>query len=67
MSSIPPTTRDGLGEEDASQEELKAMLRPAPAEVMESFPVGAAVGSVKNNSASLIEPLEACLAGVDRR
>jgi putative SOS response-associated peptidase YedK len=53
-----------LREEDASQEELKAMLRPAPGELMESFPVGASVGNVKNNSASLIEPVEACLAEV---
>ena len=44
-----------FGEEDASQEELKAILRPAPAEIMECFPVGAAVGSVKNNEPSLVE------------
>jgi putative SOS response-associated peptidase YedK len=48
-----------LGEEDASQEELNAMLRPAPAELMEVFPVGAAVGNVKNNSASLARRLSA--------
>ena len=48
-----------LGEEEASREELLAMLRPAPAESMEAFPVGAAVGSVKNNSASLIERVTA--------
>jgi putative SOS response-associated peptidase YedK len=46
-----------LGEEDAGREELLAMLRPAPAELMERFPVGAAVGNVKNNSSSLAEPL----------
>jgi putative SOS response-associated peptidase YedK len=45
-----------LGEAEASQEELLAVLGPAPAELMEAFPVGAAVGSVKNNSATLIEP-----------
>jgi putative SOS response-associated peptidase YedK len=44
-----------LREEDARQEELKAMLRPAPAESMEAFPVGAAVGNVKDTSASLVE------------
>jgi putative SOS response-associated peptidase YedK len=45
-----------LGEDEASQEELLAMLRPAPAESMEAFPVGAAVGNVRNKSATLIEP-----------
>jgi putative SOS response-associated peptidase YedK len=38
------------------QEELLAVLRAAPAESMEAFPVGAAVGNVSNNSATLIEP-----------
>lgn len=46
-----------LGEEEAGLEELKALLRPAPAALMEAFPVGAAVGSVKNNAPSLIEPV----------
>ena len=41
-----------LGEEEASQEELLALLRPAPAESMATFAVGAAVGRVKNNDAS---------------
>ena len=40
-----------VGEEEARQEELRGLLRPTPAELMESFPVG----SVKNNGVSLIE------------
>jgi putative SOS response-associated peptidase YedK len=48
-----------LGQEETSQYELLAMLRPAPAEMMECFPVGAAVGNVKNQGASLAEPLSA--------
>jgi putative SOS response-associated peptidase YedK len=43
-----------LGEEEASQEVLEGLLRPAPAESMETFPVGLAVGNVKNNEARLI-------------
>jgi putative SOS response-associated peptidase YedK len=49
-----------LGEEEASQQELLRMLQAAPAERMECYPVGAAVGNVKNNGASLIERLPAC-------
>jgi putative SOS response-associated peptidase YedK len=48
-----------LGEQETSREELLKMLRPAPAESMEAFPVGAAVGNVKNNGATLIERVAA--------
>jgi putative SOS response-associated peptidase YedK len=48
-----------LGEQEASQEELLGLLRPAPAESIEAFPVGAAVGSVKNNDPSLVKRVAA--------
>lgn len=36
---------------------LQALLKPYPSEEMEAYPVGAAVGNVRNDDASLIEPL----------
>jgi putative SOS response-associated peptidase YedK len=44
-----------LGEEPATADELRALLRFYPAHLMRAHPVGAAVGSVKNDSAELIE------------
>jgi putative SOS response-associated peptidase YedK len=46
-----------LGEEPADVAELKSFLAPYPAEDMICWPVSPRVGSVKNNDASLIEPL----------
>ncbi len=43
---------------DAAAEEAKALLRPY-AGAMTAYPVSKAVGSVKNDNPSLIEPLEA--------
>jgi putative SOS response-associated peptidase YedK len=37
--------------------DLKALLRSYPAEGMTAWRVGKAVGNVKNNDASLIEPV----------
>jgi putative SOS response-associated peptidase YedK len=48
-----------LGEEDASQEELSALLAPFPPERMRIYPVSPRVNSVKNDDAGLIEPLMA--------
>jgi putative SOS response-associated peptidase YedK len=48
-----------LGEEDASQEELSALLAPVPPERMRIYPVSPRVNSVKNDDAGLIEPLMA--------
>jgi putative SOS response-associated peptidase YedK len=47
-----------LGEDAAEPEQLKAMLRPYPAEDMMMWPVSTRVGNVKNNDPSLIEPIE---------
>jgi len=46
-----------LGEERADPAHLKALLVPYPSEEMICWPVSPRVGSVKNNDASLIEPL----------
>jgi hypothetical protein len=44
-----------LGEEPANDNELKTMLKPFPSERMSAWPVGKAVGSVKNDTPDLIE------------
>jgi putative SOS response-associated peptidase YedK len=46
-----------LGEREADQDELRALLKPAPNELLHLWPVSKRVGSVKNNDASLSEPV----------
>jgi putative SOS response-associated peptidase YedK len=46
-----------LGEIDATQEQLKAMLRPYPSECMALWPVDKRVGNVRNDSPDLFEPV----------
>jgi putative SOS response-associated peptidase YedK len=48
-----------LGEEPANLSALKALLTPFPSDEMACWPVGARVGNVKNNDATLIEPINA--------
>ena len=48
-----------LGEEPAGPDELKALLTPFPSEEMTCWPVSSRVGNVRNNDASLIEPIAA--------
>ena len=48
-----------LGEESADQAQLKAMLAPYPSDEMSCWLVSLRVGNVKNNDASLIEPIAA--------
>jgi putative SOS response-associated peptidase YedK len=56
---LPPATWPlWLGEDAAKPEQLKAALRPYPADDMTMWPVSARVGNVKNNDPSLIEPVE---------
>jgi putative SOS response-associated peptidase YedK len=43
-----------LGEEPASEEELLALLKPCPDDALKIWPVGKAVGNVKNNGPQLI-------------
>ena len=46
-----------LGEAEASPDELLALLPPYPAELMRAYPIGAAVGNVKNDEPGLLEPI----------
>ena len=46
-----------LGEEPADPRQLKALLAPYPSPEMTCWPVSPRVGNVKNNDASLIEPI----------
>jgi putative SOS response-associated peptidase YedK len=48
-----------LGEQPAEASALKALLGPLPSNEMTCWPVSARVGNVKNNDASLIEPIAA--------
>jgi putative SOS response-associated peptidase YedK len=47
-----------LGEEPADEPHLKALLAPYPSDDMICWPVSARVGNVKNNDASLVEPID---------
>ena len=55
----PETWPAWLGEEPAHASELRALLAPFPSEEMTCWPVSPRVGNVKNNDASLIEPIAA--------
>jgi len=46
-----------LGETPATADELRALLRPFPAERMEAHMIGPRIGNVKNDDAALIEKL----------
>ena len=46
-----------LGEEPATDEELLAMLRPSPGQVLKVWPVDKKVGNVRNRGAELAVPL----------
>jgi putative SOS response-associated peptidase YedK len=46
-----------LGEEPVDPLQLKALLAPYPSAAMTCWPVSPRVGNVKNNDASLIEPI----------
>jgi putative SOS response-associated peptidase YedK len=48
-----------LGEEPADPMRLLMMLKPFPAEQMECYPVGTAVGNVKNDEPGLLVPVAA--------
>ncbi|MDB5405357.1 MAG: hypothetical protein JWL84_269 [Rhodospirillales bacterium] len=51
----PEDYRRWLGEEEASADELQALLRPYPHESMRVYPIGPAIGNVKNEGPELIE------------
>ena len=46
-----------LGEAEASPDQLLALLRPYPAERMRAYPIGPAVGNVKNDAPGLLDPV----------
>jgi putative SOS response-associated peptidase YedK len=46
-----------LGETAASNDELKAMLAPAPPDRLQMWPVDRRVGNVKNDGADLAVPI----------
>jgi putative SOS response-associated peptidase YedK len=46
-----------LGEEPATDEELLAMLRPSPDQVLKVWPVDKKVGNVRNRGAELALPV----------
>jgi putative SOS response-associated peptidase YedK len=48
-----------LGEAPATSGELRALLKPYPAERMRLYPVSTRVNSVKNDDIGLLEPLMA--------
>ena len=55
----PEVWRLWLGEEEASREELQALLAPYPAELMRAYPVGPRVGNVRNDEPALLEAIGA--------
>jgi hypothetical protein len=46
-----------LNEEPAVEQELLAMLKPCPDDVLKIWPVGRAVGNVKNKGSGLVLPI----------
>jgi putative SOS response-associated peptidase YedK len=57
---LPPAGwRMWLGEEEADQDDLIALLRPLPAELMRAYPVGSRVGNVRNNDPELLTEIAA--------
>jgi putative SOS response-associated peptidase YedK len=45
-----------LGEVPATEDELKALLKPCRPELIKMWPVGKAVGNVRNNGPQLAAP-----------
>jgi putative SOS response-associated peptidase YedK len=48
-----------LGEQPATEQDLLALLKPCPDEVLKIWPVGKDVGNVKNNGEQLLRAVEA--------
>jgi putative SOS response-associated peptidase YedK len=51
--------RRWLGEDEATADELLALLTPYPAGLMRAYPVSTRVSSVRNNALDLLAPLAA--------
>ena len=57
---LPPSSwRAWLGEEEVGPDDLLALLRPYPAELMRAYMVGQRVGNVRNNDAELLTQIAA--------
>jgi putative SOS response-associated peptidase YedK len=54
-----------LGEADATPEQLLALLRACPEEWLRVYPVGPAVGNVRNDEPGLLDPAGADLQAGD--
>ena len=52
-----------LGEAPATDAELKAMLRPFPANRMTMWAIGPKIGNVKNDTPDLLDPVPEAAAG----
>ena len=52
-----------LGEEPATLDELYALLKPCPDEVLNAWPVDKSVSDVRNKGPQLITPIDASLFG----
>jgi len=50
-----------LGEEEACPERLASLLKACPEGFVRLYPVGPAIGDVKNDEPSLLDPIEADL------
>jgi putative SOS response-associated peptidase YedK len=46
-----------LGEEEAEPDQILALLSPYPAELMRVYPIGPAVGNVRNDTPDLLDPV----------
>jgi putative SOS response-associated peptidase YedK len=53
----PADWQTWLGEAPATSQELRALLRPFPPDLMEAHMIGPAIGNVRNDDAGLIERL----------
>jgi putative SOS response-associated peptidase YedK len=56
---VPPETRGEWLAADAAPSELSTLLRPHPADVMESYPVSKLVNTPRNDAPECIRPLPA--------
>src|SRR5207302_342900 len=55
---LPPATWPlWLGEEEVGPKQLFALLQPYPAELMRAYPIGPAIGNVKNDEPGLLDQL----------
>jgi putative SOS response-associated peptidase YedK len=54
---LPPAAWDLWLDAAAQPRELRGLLTPYPASLMDAYPVGTAVGNIRNDGPELIRPL----------